>query len=100
MHLDLLPAFAYLLLEGRLYFSSFSVMQGPRTCRGSILTKSMVLTAAHCLIKVDSDESVSTASAEDITVQHGKNCCLFSSICIIKVTNAIFHTKIINYKVG
>nr|BAA34707.1 complement factor B/C2B [Cyprinus carpio] len=47
------------------------ILWGPRTCRGSILTKSMVLTAAHCLIKVDSDESVSKASAEDITVQHG-----------------------------
>ncbi len=70
-------SFAYLLLDGRLYFCSFSVIQGLRKCRGSILTKSMVLTAAHCLIKVDSDESVSTASAAYITVQHGKNCCCF-----------------------
>jgi len=38
------------------------------------VTKSMVLTAAHCLIKVNSDESVSVASAADITVHHGKNC--------------------------
>ncbi|KAL1260174.1 hypothetical protein QQF64_008001 [Cirrhinus molitorella] len=42
-----------------------------RKCRGSILTKSMVLTAAHCLIQVDSDESVSTASASEITLHHG-----------------------------
>lgn len=39
------------------------------------MTKSMVLTAAHCLIKVNTDESVSIASSSDITVHHGKNCC-------------------------
>nr|AFD18593.1 Bf/C2B [Ctenopharyngodon idella] len=44
---------------------------GPKTCRGSIVTKSMVLTAAHCLMKVNADESVSVASAADITVHHG-----------------------------
>lgn len=53
----------------------FFVIQGPKTCRGSIVTKSMVLTAAHCLMKVNADESVSVASAADITVHHGKNCC-------------------------
>ncbi|XP_016383624.1 complement C2 isoform X2 [Sinocyclocheilus rhinocerous] len=48
-----------------------NILWGVRTCRGSILTKSMVLTAAHCLIKVDADESVSSASAADITIRHG-----------------------------
>lgn len=38
------------------------------------MTKSMVLTAAHCLMKV-TGESVSFASAADIKVYHGKNCC-------------------------
>ncbi|XP_067222492.1 complement factor B isoform X1 [Chanodichthys erythropterus] len=45
---------------------------GPKTCRGSIVTKSMVLTAAHCLMKV-TGESVSVASAADIKVYHGKS---------------------------
>ncbi|RXN14406.1 complement C2-like protein [Labeo rohita] len=45
--------------------------QRPRKCRGSILTKSMVLTAAHCLIKVESDESVSKANAADVTIEYG-----------------------------
>nr|WFR52978.1 complement factor B [Squaliobarbus curriculus] len=44
---------------------------GAKTCRGSIVTKSMVLTAAHCLMKVNADESVSVANAADIKVYHG-----------------------------
>ncbi|ROL49834.1 Complement factor B [Anabarilius grahami] len=44
---------------------------GPTTCRGSIVTKSMVLTAAHCLMKVNADKSVSVPSAADIKVYHG-----------------------------
>ncbi|XP_056120603.1 complement factor B [Rhinichthys klamathensis goyatoka] len=48
-----------------------NVLWGAKTCRGTLVTKSMVLTAAHCLIKVNSDESVSVASAADITVHHG-----------------------------
>uniref|UniRef100_A0A8C1UN68 C3/C5 convertase n=1 Tax=Cyprinus carpio TaxID=7962 RepID=A0A8C1UN68_CYPCA len=57
-HVFVLKDYRQLGLVFNQMISNFSVMQGPRTCRGSILTKSMVLTAAHCLIKVDSDESV------------------------------------------
>lgn len=63
------------MVDHILPFSFFFVIQGAKTCRGTLVTKSMVLTAAHCLIKVNTDESVSTASSADITVHHGKNCC-------------------------
>ncbi|CAM4558034.1 unnamed protein product [Leuciscus chuanchicus] len=53
------------------YFFVFFFIQGAKTCRGTLVTKSMVLTAAHCLIKVNTDESVSIASSADITVHHG-----------------------------
>ncbi|XP_067306042.1 complement factor B [Pseudorasbora parva] len=48
-----------------------NLVWGAKICRGSIVTKSMVLTAAHCLIKLNADESVSLASASDIIVRHG-----------------------------
>lgn len=48
-----------------------NVLWGAKICRGTLVTKSMVLTAAHCLIKVNTDESVSLASTADITVHHG-----------------------------
>jgi len=71
--LEIKTSIKALLSDERSYLTFF-VIQGAKTCRGTLVTKSMVLTAAHCLIKVNSDESVSVASAADITVHHGKNC--------------------------
>nr|XP_055051749.1 complement C2 isoform X1 [Misgurnus anguillicaudatus] len=46
-----------------------------KTCRGSILTESWVLTAAQCLVRVNNDKSLSFADASDVFVSHGNGEC-------------------------